>query len=174
MTNGTISVVRGDFQVPAQYIMHFYISHILTSVQWSAWLTHTRQHPPTYEVRPLYVNELPEWTLLIFIFLKELKADVQRQQRVLMNASLIEAQDQEERARSRPIGPSDMQEHAPRAKVSSSSESPPNTRDNAPLTSSSHSRVNPPRRPTSDLPNTGPDRTDEPQSWTPRARSRDN
>ncbi|KAH9922510.1 uncharacterized protein B0H18DRAFT_1017937, partial [Fomitopsis serialis] len=46
-------------------------------VQWTAWLTHTRIHPPTVE---------------------ELHADLERQRRVLQNAALIEARDREERA----------------------------------------------------------------------------
>ncbi|EPT00618.1 hypothetical protein FOMPIDRAFT_1122413 [Fomitopsis schrenkii] len=46
-------------------------------VQWSAWLTHTRPHPPSLE---------------------ELHADIARQRRVLQNAALIEARDREERA----------------------------------------------------------------------------
>ncbi|CCM03270.1 uncharacterized protein FIBRA_05398 [Fibroporia radiculosa] len=46
-------------------------------VQWSAWLTHTRSHPPTLE---------------------ELQSDLERQRRVLFNAAVIEARDREERA----------------------------------------------------------------------------
>ncbi|KAI0642661.1 hypothetical protein C8Q79DRAFT_225297 [Trametes meyenii] len=48
------------------------------AVQWTAWLTHTRPHPPTLE---------------------ELHADLERQRRVLFNAALIEARDREEKAR---------------------------------------------------------------------------
>jgi len=44
-------------------------------IQWSAWLAHTRPHPPTIE---------------------ELQADVARQQRVLANVALIEARDRAE------------------------------------------------------------------------------
>ncbi|KAK2464556.1 hypothetical protein APHAL10511_003414 [Amanita phalloides] len=47
-------------------------------VQWSSWLTHTRQYPPTLE---------------------ELHADYARQQRVNMNAAIIEARDNESRAK---------------------------------------------------------------------------
>ncbi|KAF8345311.1 hypothetical protein F5887DRAFT_951833 [Amanita rubescens] len=46
--------------------------------QWSSWLTHTRQYPPTFE---------------------ELQADFDRQQRVKMNAALIDARDNENRAK---------------------------------------------------------------------------
>ncbi|TFY63077.1 hypothetical protein EVJ58_g3461 [Rhodofomes roseus] len=45
-------------------------------VQWTAWLTHTRLHPPALE---------------------ELHADLERQRRVQYNAALIEARDREER-----------------------------------------------------------------------------
>ncbi|KIM86760.1 hypothetical protein PILCRDRAFT_314793 [Piloderma croceum F 1598] len=115
-------------------------------VQWSAWLTHTRQAPPTIE---------------------ELQADVQRQQRVLRNASLIEANDQQERARLRQVGASDMRQH-----TSEISDQPPPKKMpyNISQTPLSQSHVD---QFTSDLPKTCPDRSDEPQSWTPRARSRD-
>ncbi|KAL0959964.1 hypothetical protein HGRIS_011628 [Hohenbuehelia grisea] len=46
------------------------------AIQWSAWLSHTRVHPPT-------VNEL--------------EADAARQQRVQFNAAMIEAKEREER-----------------------------------------------------------------------------
>lgn len=98
---------------------------------------------------------------------------MQRQQRVLINASLIEANDQQERARQ--VGASDMQQHASKvSNVSSTNQPPPKTMlDNIPQTSSSQSHVDQLSRRISDLPKTGPDRSDEPQSWTPRARSRD-
>ncbi|KAH9973805.1 hypothetical protein BGW80DRAFT_1306502 [Lactifluus volemus] len=47
-------------------------------VQWVSWLSHTRPDPPTIE---------------------ELRADLERQRRVLHNAAVIQARDQEERAR---------------------------------------------------------------------------
>ncbi|KAI0301655.1 hypothetical protein B0F90DRAFT_1608584, partial [Multifurca ochricompacta] len=50
-------------------------------VQWVSWLSHTRPDPPTFEVCPC------------------LRADIERQRRVLQNAAIIEARDQEERAR---------------------------------------------------------------------------
>lgn len=46
-------------------------------VQWSAWLTHTRPDPPSIE---------------------ELQADLARQQRVKLNAAILEAKDEAERA----------------------------------------------------------------------------
>lgn len=46
-------------------------------VQWSAWLTHTRPDPPSIE---------------------ELQADLARQQRVKLNAAILEARDEAERA----------------------------------------------------------------------------
>ncbi|KAF8190445.1 hypothetical protein BJ912DRAFT_850177 [Pholiota molesta] len=45
------------------------------AIQWSAWLTHTRKHPPT---------------------IQELQADMARRQRVLANAAIIEARDRAE------------------------------------------------------------------------------
>ncbi|KAJ7741409.1 hypothetical protein DFH07DRAFT_837975 [Mycena maculata] len=45
------------------------------AVQWSAWLTHTRPDPPTFE---------------------ELQADLVRQERVRRNVALLEARDREE------------------------------------------------------------------------------
>ncbi|KAL1741928.1 hypothetical protein HDZ31DRAFT_44372 [Schizophyllum fasciatum] len=55
-----------------------YISrHKLLPVQWSAWLSHTRQNAPTLE---------------------ELQADADRQQRLRMKVAMIEARDAEERA----------------------------------------------------------------------------
>ncbi|KAH0580821.1 hypothetical protein H2248_011980 [Termitomyces sp. 'cryptogamus'] len=47
------------------------------AIQWSTWLSHTRQHPPTLE---------------------ELQTDAERQRRVQANVALIEARDREERA----------------------------------------------------------------------------
>ncbi|KIK47022.1 hypothetical protein CY34DRAFT_799871 [Suillus luteus UH-Slu-Lm8-n1] len=46
-------------------------------VQWSAWLTHTRPDPPSIE---------------------ELQADLTRQRRVKLNAAILEAKDEAERA----------------------------------------------------------------------------
>ncbi|KAL4072502.1 hypothetical protein V8B97DRAFT_376241 [Scleroderma yunnanense] len=48
------------------------------SVQWSAWLAHTRRDPPTLE---------------------ELRADLLRQKRVQVNVALLEAREREERTR---------------------------------------------------------------------------
>ncbi|KAI0356095.1 hypothetical protein OH77DRAFT_1495841 [Trametes cingulata] len=47
-------------------------------VQWTAWLAHTRPHPPTLE---------------------ELQGDLERQRRILFNVALIEAREREEAAR---------------------------------------------------------------------------
>ncbi|KAI9067016.1 hypothetical protein FKP32DRAFT_1621225 [Trametes sanguinea] len=52
------------------------------AIQWSAWLTHTRKHPPTIEACH-----------------RELHADLERQRRVLFNAAMIEAREREEAAR---------------------------------------------------------------------------
>ncbi|KAI0366829.1 hypothetical protein BV20DRAFT_971339 [Pilatotrama ljubarskyi] len=47
-------------------------------VQWTAWLAHTRPHPPTLE---------------------ELQADLERQRRILFNVAMIEAREREQAAR---------------------------------------------------------------------------
>jgi hypothetical protein len=72
-------------------------------IQWSAWLTHTRFHPPTIE---------------------ELQADSRRQQRVLANVALIEAKDRAEDQERMRIRQEDAQRALQRAlsNVSSSDE----------------------------------------------------
>lgn len=99
--------------------------------------------------------------------------DVRRQQQVLMNASLIEARDQEERARSRLLRASDaatqdiQKNQAPQIDMS-----PPRF-SNIAQAQATNAPNHPTPPPASNLPKTGPDRSDEPESWTPRARSRD-
>ena len=63
-------------------------------MQWSAWLTHTRLHPPTLEVCVLVLIHVCIHSYLT----QELHADIERQRRVRRNAALIEARDREERA----------------------------------------------------------------------------
>lgn len=61
-------------------------------------MSHTRLHPPTIEVRLFspHISKIVSNILLFFTFLKELQADVARQQRVLANVALIEAKDRAE------------------------------------------------------------------------------
>ncbi|KAH7922763.1 hypothetical protein BV22DRAFT_1037136 [Leucogyrophana mollusca] len=119
-------------------------------VQWSAWLTHTRPNVPT---------------------IQELQADVARQQRVRMNAAILEARDQEERARvaridAAPISPS----HSSESYIESTE-----VRSHPSLAPEATS-IPPPREPTSKAPDPwSKNRTasDEPEAWAPRARRRD-
>jgi len=88
-----------------------------------------------------------------------------------MNASLIEAHDQQQRARFRRIDVSEVQQHAPKISTTPSSNKPPPKKKLDNIPQSSH--IEQLSRPTNDLPKTGLNRSDEPQSWSPRARSRD-
>jgi len=67
----------------------------LHPVQWSAWLTHTRRHPPTLEVSIFFTYFLSRLSLNQKKK-QELEADLNRQRRVLSNALVIEARDQAE------------------------------------------------------------------------------
>lgn len=97
-----------------------------------------------------------------------------------MNASMIEARDAEERARSRLNGPASttsphhdiQQDFVPQGGTSDPAHKPPHDHDakqkphefsQSPPASQSHP---------SNLPKTGPDRSDEPEAWIPRARGR--
>jgi len=71
-------------------------------IQWSAWLAHTRPHPPTIE---------------------ELQADIARQQRVLANVALIEARDRAEEQERLRIRQEDTQKALQRALTDVSSAS---------------------------------------------------
>ncbi|KAF9010164.1 hypothetical protein BDQ17DRAFT_1538675 [Cyathus striatus] len=108
-------------------------------IQWSSWLTHTRPHPPTLE---------------------ELQADIQRQQRVLMNAAMIETRDREEQeqmARLRaelqrealapPSRSSRVEEVQPQVKVESGSEVPPRQMEEYTKAKPQHEDTEPPNSP---------------------------
>ncbi|KAF9078740.1 hypothetical protein BDP27DRAFT_1310104 [Rhodocollybia butyracea] len=122
-------------------------------IQWSAWLAHTRAHPPSVE---------------------ELQIDLIRQQRVQHNAVLIEARFQQERTQliqeaSPPPsdGPSSQAEQPsvdPSSPVSPPPESLPTTEGFTPNTPVA-------QRPGSTLPKTGSDEY-QPETWTPKARVR--
>ncbi|KAK0494689.1 hypothetical protein EDD18DRAFT_1175660 [Armillaria luteobubalina] len=121
-------------------------------VQWSAWLSHTRQDPPT---------------------LQELQIDLVRQERVLRNAALIEARDREEHLR--------MSSGLEPGAISSRAAQVADTRLELPQEHSGETASSvsaPPPIPAREEP--GPkslptmpsqDRY-EPESWTPRARLR--
>ena len=174
--------ISGSRRLPGSVIMSFPYEPIrlywpCRVVQWSAWLTH-RPHAPTLEVR----NE--SWFFVIdtlyLICLQDLQADFQRQQRVLMNASIIEERNADKSARSRLNGPAStttphqnlqqdfaaqvgasdpahkwFHEHDTKRKPKAFSQSPP--------TSQSHA---------SNLPKTSPDHSDELKAYVPRVRGR--
>ena len=104
-------------------LTHYY--QILSrTVQWSAWLAHTRPHPPTIEVCPLLSF------FFFFLFMpgiyfssKELQADIVRQQRVLANVALIEARDRAEEQERFRIRQEDTQKALQRALTDVSSAS---------------------------------------------------
>ncbi|KAH9074273.1 hypothetical protein EDB83DRAFT_2355916 [Lactarius deliciosus] len=110
-------------------------------VQWVSWLSHTRPDPPTHE---------------------ELHADLERQRRVLHNAAVLQARDQEERARisaaSAPLAtensPLPTPENVPMVQRDESSQS---------LRASTDSELPPP---------VGKDRDWQPEAWTPQTTRR--
>ncbi|KAI8976715.1 hypothetical protein BD414DRAFT_496333 [Trametes punicea] len=122
------------------------------AVQWTAWLTHTRRHPPTIE---------------------ELQADLERQRRVLFNAAMIQAREREEAAR---IAAS-QQQAAPhlQAPAAQTTHAPP---ESGPSDSLEVSPSEPVRRPEQQLvrEESAPEQPspwkppppDEPHSWQPR------
>ncbi|OAX42600.1 hypothetical protein K503DRAFT_853832 [Rhizopogon vinicolor AM-OR11-026] len=111
-------------------------------VQWSAWLTHTRPDPPTTE---------------------ELQADLARQRRVKMNAAILEAKDQKERAnRARLVAPS---LHSETEKEAPSASQNVSTNQKLERPESDHRPGQQTRDPWAEA-SKG---TDEPQSWSPVA-----
>ncbi|KAJ3567653.1 hypothetical protein NP233_g6231 [Leucocoprinus birnbaumii] len=106
-------------------------------VQWSMWLSHTRNHPPTLE---------------------ELQRDLQRQQRVIANAALLEARDLEERQERLRIEQSLREETAKRIQIEE------------PATGSSDHVSEPPVEknvPSPSRKGLAP-AADEPESWSPQ------
>ncbi|KAN0084189.1 hypothetical protein V8E55_007693 [Tylopilus felleus] len=113
------------------------------SVQWSAWLTHTRSCPPSIE---------------------ELQADLARQRRVQMNAAILEARDKEERERTARLA-QPLESH-PRVPEPRSDEAPERRRGEPPVDARSDSVPTPVRDPWAEVKRG----SDEPQSWTPVVR----
>jgi NADH dehydrogenase [ubiquinone] 1 alpha subcomplex assembly factor 2 len=115
-------------------------------VQWSAWLTHTRPDPPSIE---------------------ELQADLARQQRVKLNAAILEARDEAERANGDRL-------HAPSHDAEINTQSPSVPRN----VSRSDQKLEPPesdQRPKAQTRDPWAEAlkgSDEPRSWTPMARKR--
>ncbi|KAG1776893.1 hypothetical protein EV702DRAFT_318498 [Suillus placidus] len=114
-------------------------------VQWSAWLTHTRPDPPSIE---------------------ELQADLARQQRVKLNAAILEAKDEAERANMKRL---EAPSHHSETETQSPSVSWNVPRDQ---------RLEPPepdQRPKAQTRDPWAEAlkgSDEPRSWTPMARKR--
>ncbi|KAF9225802.1 hypothetical protein BS17DRAFT_564777 [Gyrodon lividus] len=108
-------------------------------VQWNAWLTHTRPDPPTIE---------------------ELQADLVRQQRVQMNAAILEARDEEERERTARLAQASHLQ-VPETLVPELSEAPGDVRPNNPI-----------NREVRDPWAEAKKGSGEPESWTPVARQR--
>ncbi len=69
-----------------------------STVQWVSWLSHTRPDPPTFEVRR-HVSKSGYIIFTTLLPFQELRADLERRRRVLHNVAVLEARDQEERAR---------------------------------------------------------------------------
>ncbi|KAF7983489.1 hypothetical protein HWV62_21802 [Athelia sp. TMB] len=92
----------------------------------------------------------------------ELQADVVRQQRILMNVSRIEARDQAERDR-RQLDNASLREPKPIPQPAQVPEPESGLKTPPPPLN---------RQVPSNLPKTGPDRSDEPEAWSPCARTR--
>ncbi|KAI0277913.1 hypothetical protein BGY98DRAFT_917573 [Russula aff. rugulosa BPL654] len=128
-------------------------------VQWVSWLSHTRTPPPTLE---------------------ELRADLERQRRVLQNAAIIQAKDQEERARvSAAFVPAGVEDpHPPtsqgiRTREQDSTLSPSDILEAPPPASHTHDVKQASQPPLSPgLPPIGKDKDWQPESWTPQATRR--
>ncbi|EGN92908.1 hypothetical protein SERLA73DRAFT_190524 [Serpula lacrymans var. lacrymans S7.3] len=146
-------------------------------VQWSTWLTHTRPNPPTIEVRLGFDDEC---TCLDASGLEELHFDLARQQRVVLNAAILEAKDRDERARTA-IGPEDPPT-LPHLEDSRSRTEIPEGLGRLDPVSQEPTRVNPPRAPGNAKEHMkgteGVSRprhhatSDEPQPWVPKSRAR--
>ncbi|KAI0327222.1 hypothetical protein GY45DRAFT_1327927 [Cubamyces sp. BRFM 1775] len=118
-------------------------------VQWTAWLTHTRHHPPTLE---------------------ELQADLERQRRVLFNAAMIEAREREEAARIAAAQQQTVQVQAPTAEGTGVSADPNRPAETPSSEAARIDRQADRREPATEQPSPWkPPPPDEPHSWQPRA-----
>ncbi|KAI0656867.1 hypothetical protein C8Q70DRAFT_1006442 [Cubamyces menziesii] len=118
-------------------------------VQWTAWLTHTRPHPPTLE---------------------ELQADLERQRRVLFNAAMIEAREREEVARVAAAQQQTVRIQAPAAEGVRVSAEPKRPAEMSPSETARVDTAADRREPATEQPSPWkPPPSDEPHSWQPRA-----
>ncbi|KAI0738983.1 hypothetical protein C8Q80DRAFT_1203142 [Daedaleopsis nitida] len=141
-------------------MLDYVAGHRRLAVQWTSWLTHTRQHPPT---------------------LDELEADIERQRRIMMNVAMIEAREREQAAQ---IAAS---EHATSRHILSPTGSSSQGNQDATVGTPSQATVGEDRQTRTNAPSmdpqlqtsTGqskqppspwkPPPSDEPQGWQPRA-----
>ncbi|KAF9568675.1 hypothetical protein CPC08DRAFT_678969 [Agrocybe pediades] len=139
-------------------------------IQWSAWLTHTRKHPPT---------------------LQELQMDLERQQRVLANAAMIEARDRAEaeemlrirqrdaaqaleEATTRALGSSQVHQrtHPESTTQTASQAEPASSGDASEPSRTTKTKFQPPKFLTPATPRNPKSTANETESWTPKARQR--
>ncbi|KAJ8474007.1 hypothetical protein ONZ51_g7489 [Trametes cubensis] len=121
----------------------------LNGYQWTAWLTHTRPHPPTLE---------------------ELQADLERQRRVLFNAAMIEAREREEVARVAAAQQQTVRIQAPAAEGVRVSAEPKRPAEMSPSETARVDTAADRREPATEQPSPWkPPPSDEPHSWQPRA-----
>ena len=120
-------------------------------------------------------------TLPLLYSLQELQADLERQRRVLYNAAVLQARDQEERARISAGSAPSVSENTP---LPTTEDIPMGQRDDdtlpvGALEQPSHSSrpIDKPRQPSrhspeSELPAVGKGRDWQPETWTPQATRR--
>ncbi|KDQ13399.1 hypothetical protein BOTBODRAFT_56184 [Botryobasidium botryosum FD-172 SS1] len=111
-------------------------------IQWTAWLSHTRPHPPTLE---------------------ELEHDLARRHRVLTNAAILETRDQEERKLQR-LAASNDASSAPAVDQPSERQHAAPTPTPAPSTPAQAETT----KPAPENPWKAAEKTAEPESWAPR------
>lgn len=159
------SALRSYFWSQFLYYTHF----SPCAVQWSSWLTHTRPNPPTVEVGQSFdVVEISSCWLILrkFIVIQELQADLARQQRVKINAAILEAKDQEERVKKARLAAPSLHSETERHPPSASQNAPMNQKLGRP------ERDQRPEQQTRDPWAEALEGSDEPRSWTPTARRR--
>ncbi|RPD61250.1 hypothetical protein L227DRAFT_585561 [Lentinus tigrinus ALCF2SS1-6] len=142
---------------PGADMLEYVGGHRRLAVQWSSWLTHTRSHPPTLE---------------------ELQADLERQRRIQMYATMIEERDRQEAAQIAAAEQSVVRQVKASSQQQSRHEDSNATVGTVPLPEAQQDP-----RPRTDVPQTQtvpdqrsdpsspwkPPPRDEPHSWQPRA-----
>ena len=110
-------------------------------------------------------------SITILYFLQELRADLERQRRILHNAAVLQARDQEERARIAAAAASPVSEIPP---LTTTQDLPIGQRNEDTLPLESPELPPHPSRPSpdSELPLVGNGRDWRPEAWTPQATRR--